>query len=224
MDVRGRGESGKTEEGHNFSQYARDFGHMLDALGLKRVVAVGWSMGGAVSWDYMQQFGEERIAGFVNVDQRPYRYVSEEDFKRRMNELRKRRLWHHKELIREYLGPEFSEAEWEEVAVIAYECMKTPTSAHISLMTDSYYSDYRPFLSKVEAPSRIFWARYGYVDAELAEEMCRVMANCRAVFFEHSGHLMPWTEAERFNQEVEAFAREVLGGGGRWAWGRGSPN
>ena len=158
MDVRGRGESGKTDDGHNFSQYARDFKHMLDALELRRVVAVGWSMGGAVVWDYMQQFGEERIAGFVNVDQRPYRYVSEEDFKRRMNELRKRRLWYHKEIIREYLGPEFTVAEREEeVAMMAYECMKTPTSAHISLMTDSYYSDYRPFLCKVKTPSRLFW-------------------------------------------------------------------
>jgi pimeloyl-ACP methyl ester carboxylesterase len=209
MDIRGRGESGKTEEGHNIAQYARDFRHMLDALGLRTVVAVGWSLGGSVIWDYIQQFGEERLAGYVNVDQRPYRYVSEEDFKRRSNELSTRRLRYHREILRSYLGPEWR----EEVGVLdwmAYECMKTPTSAHLSLMTDSYYADYRPFLSQVRVPCRLFHARYGLIGPGMAREMGDASPGCRLVLFEHSGHMIPWTEADKFNREVEAFAREML--------------
>jgi hypothetical protein len=29
------------------------------------------------------------------------------------------------------------------------------------------------------------------------------------VIFEHSGHLLQWTEAEKFNREVLAFAQEL---------------
>jgi non-heme chloroperoxidase len=209
MDVRGRGQSGKTDDGHNIAQYARDFRHMLEALALKVVVVVGWSLGGSIILDYIQQFGEDRLAGQVNVDQRLYRYVSEEDFKRRLNDLRTRRLRLHKDIVLSYLGPESREdpavADW-----MAYECMKTPTAAHVSLTTDSYYADYRPSLPHVTVPSRIFWARYGLISPEEADEMNRATPNCKLVFFEHSGHLLPWTEADKFNRELETFAREVL--------------
>ena len=50
MDVRGRGESGKTDQGLTLTQYAHDFRFMLERLGLERVVAAGWSMGSAILW------------------------------------------------------------------------------------------------------------------------------------------------------------------------------
>ena len=209
MDLRGRGESGKTDDGHNIAQYARDFRQMLEALGLERVVAVGWSLGGSVIWDYIQQFGDERLIGFVNVDQRPYRYVSEEDFKQLLNLLRRRRLRHHKKVILDYLGPESLEEEGV-VDWMAYQCMNTPSSAHISIMTESYYADYRPFLSRVQVPTQIYWAKYGLIDGDLARMMAEATPNCGLVFFEHSGHMLPWTEADRFNQELAAFAGELL--------------
>lgn len=209
MDVRGRGQSGKTDEGHNFAQYSRDFSHVLDVLGLARIVPAGWSFGASIVWEYIQQFGEDRLAGYVNVDQQPYRYVSEEDFKRLLGELTSRRLRFHKRRILSYLGPESREAS-EVVDWMAYECLKTPTAAHISLMTDSYYADYRPFLGNTTVPSCTFWAKYGLIDAQMVQEIDRATPNSRLVFFEHSGHLLPWTEAEKFNRELEAFVLEVL--------------
>ena len=209
MDLRGRGESGKTDDGHNIAQYARDFRQMLEALGLDGVLAVGWSLGGSVIWDYIQQFGDQWLTGIVNVDQRPYRYVSEEDFKQLLNLLHSRRLRHHKKVILDYLGPE-SRLEERVVDWMAYQCMKTPSSAHVSIMTDSYYADYRPFLSQVRVPTRIFWAKYGLIDRDLAGMMAEATPNCGLVFFEHSGHMLPWTEAEKFNQELAAFAGELL--------------
>lgn len=93
---------------------------------------------------------------------------------------------------------------------MAYQCMKTPSAAHISIMTDSYYADYRPFLSQVRVSTRIFWAKYGLIDRDLAGMMAEATPNCGLVFFEHSGHMLPWTEAEKFNQELAAFAGELL--------------
>ena len=58
-----------------------------------------------------QQFSDVWLSGVVNVDQRPYRYVSEEDFKQLLNLLHSRRLRHHKKVILDYLGPESREEE-----------------------------------------------------------------------------------------------------------------
>ena len=209
MDVRGRGQSGKTDDGHSITQYGLDFRNMLEVLGLESVVVVGWSLGGSIVWSYMQDFGDERLAGYVNVDQRPFRFSTEEELQQLLTERRSRRLGHHKETIRVFLGPEAEEDE-EVVQWMAYECMKTPTPANLAVFAESYRRDYRPFLPRVGIPTRIFWAKYGYITAEMAGFMNEAMPDSKLVFFEHSGHLLPWTEPEKFNREVADFAREVL--------------
>jgi pimeloyl-ACP methyl ester carboxylesterase len=210
VDVRGRGESGKTDDGHSIEQYARDTRYVLEALGLERVVGVGWSLGGSILWSYMRQFGEERLAGYVNVDQPPYRFVSEEYLQARLTAIRTRRLRHHTDAVLGYFGPD-AERDEDVVRWMVYECMKTPTSAHVAAVTDSHRSDDRPFLSRVQVPARVFWARYGSIQPDTAEHMRRAMANVELVFFERSGHLIPWIEADRFNRELAAFAGTVLG-------------
>ena len=72
MDTRGRGESGKTEDGLTVAQFARDMRHVLAALGLDRVLAIGWSFSSTVVLNYMEQFGDDRLAGYINVDQPPF--------------------------------------------------------------------------------------------------------------------------------------------------------
>lgn len=209
MDVRGRGESGKTDDGHTLAQYARDFRFVLESLGLGKVVAVGWSMGSAVIWSYIQQFGESRIAGFVNVDQRPYRFVSYEDLQSRLAAIRTSRLSNHRKALLRYFGPE-AEVDDEVVDWMSYECMKTPTSTHRAAAYEPYFADFRPVLATMQAPARIFWARYGVVDEETAKVLKERIRNSKLVFFEHSGHMLPWTEAEKFNRELALFAQEVL--------------
>jgi pimeloyl-ACP methyl ester carboxylesterase len=212
MDVRGRGESGKTDDGHTIVQYARDLRHMLQVLALDGIMTVGWSLGGSIVWSYLQQFTDAGLAGYVNVDQRAYRFVSEDHFQAQVSAIRSRRLVHHTALIRQYLGPE-ADADEDVVRWMAYECMKTPTEAHVAAISDSYHADYRPFLPAVRLPTRIFWARYGLLPPDAATSMAEACPGARLVFFEHSGHLLQWTEPDRFNSELLAFTREVLGPG-----------
>lgn len=74
FDFRGHGRSEKTELGHTVPQYARDLHSFIEYLELDDVVLVGWSMGAFVSWDYVDQFGTDRIHGLVDVDIEATRY------------------------------------------------------------------------------------------------------------------------------------------------------
>ncbi len=74
VDFRGHGRSEKTELGHIVAQYARDIHSFVEQRDLEDVVLVGWSLGALVSWDYVDQFGTERIRGLVDVDMEASRF------------------------------------------------------------------------------------------------------------------------------------------------------
>lgn len=68
VDPRSQGESDKPAYGHLPETRARDYKQLVDQLGLKQPVLVGWSMGCGELLSYVEQFGEDNIAGLVLVD------------------------------------------------------------------------------------------------------------------------------------------------------------
>ncbi|WP_315910393.1 alpha/beta fold hydrolase [Halapricum hydrolyticum] len=67
VDFRGNGRSEKTEVGHTTQHYAEDIRAFLEQLSLDDIVLVGWSMGAIVSWEYVHQFGADRIRGRSSI-------------------------------------------------------------------------------------------------------------------------------------------------------------
>jgi microsomal epoxide hydrolase len=68
VDPRSQGESDKPTYGHLPETRARDYKELVDQLGLKRPVLVGWSMACGELVKYAEQFGADNVAGFVLVD------------------------------------------------------------------------------------------------------------------------------------------------------------
>ncbi|MBV9873481.1 MAG: alpha/beta hydrolase, partial [Verrucomicrobia bacterium] len=68
VDPRSQGESDKPNYGHLPETRARDYKQLVDQLGLKQPVLVGWSMACGELLSYVEQFGEEGIRGLVLVD------------------------------------------------------------------------------------------------------------------------------------------------------------
>jgi non-heme chloroperoxidase len=68
VDPRSQGESDKPSYGHLPETRARDYKELVDQLGLKQPVLVGWSMGCGELLSYVEQFGEDGIGGLVLVD------------------------------------------------------------------------------------------------------------------------------------------------------------
>ena len=68
VDPRSQGESDKTPYGSLPETRARDYKQLVDQLGLKQPILVGWSMGCGELLSSVEQFGEDNIRGLVLVD------------------------------------------------------------------------------------------------------------------------------------------------------------
>ena len=68
VDPRSQGESDKPSSGHLPETRARDYKELVDQLGLKHPVLVGWSMACGELLKYVEQFGTDNIRGIVLVD------------------------------------------------------------------------------------------------------------------------------------------------------------
>jgi pimeloyl-ACP methyl ester carboxylesterase len=75
-DMRGHGQSDRTEHGYHVARLAMDLHDIITKVILTvnpevHVYAVGCSIGAAVSWTYVELFGDAALSGFVFVDQAP---------------------------------------------------------------------------------------------------------------------------------------------------------
>jgi pimeloyl-ACP methyl ester carboxylesterase len=65
VDPRSQGQSDKPNYGHLPETRARDYKELVDQLGLKQPVLIGWSMGCGELLSYVEQFGDDRISAQV---------------------------------------------------------------------------------------------------------------------------------------------------------------
>jgi microsomal epoxide hydrolase len=68
VDPRSQGESDKPNYGHLPETRSRDYKELVDQLGLKQPVLVGWSMACGELIKYVEQFGTDNVGGLVLVD------------------------------------------------------------------------------------------------------------------------------------------------------------
>jgi len=72
IDLRGHGESEKPVSGYRISRLTKDVYEFINYLDLKEVNLLGWSMGGAIVWCYLDLFGHDRLSKLILVDHIPY--------------------------------------------------------------------------------------------------------------------------------------------------------
>lgn len=71
VDLRGHGESPKPAHGYRIARLAQDIREFLVHHDLSDVAIAGHSMGASVIWSYVEQFGADRLAKLVFIDQAP---------------------------------------------------------------------------------------------------------------------------------------------------------
>jgi non-heme chloroperoxidase len=68
VDPRSQGESDQPPYGHLPETRSRDYKELVDQLGLKHPVLIGWSMACGELIKYVEQFGTDNLGGLVLVD------------------------------------------------------------------------------------------------------------------------------------------------------------
>ena len=78
-DPRSQGRSSCPGCGNTFTQRGRDLAAFLATLDLRDAVLVGWSYGAYDAYAYLRDFGRDRVAAIVVVDQPPRSWAPAED-------------------------------------------------------------------------------------------------------------------------------------------------
>jgi len=215
MDLRGHGKSGKTDAGHTLAQYGRDVRGLIEHLDLTGVTPVGWSMGTAVILNYVDQFGTDRLANVVFVDQSP-KFHTDDEWEHGLlgafsgeaaTELATNLEYNRPSAAKPFVQAMFADTIDDDLVDEMYaETTKTPTSVTVDIFLDMTYSDLRPVVEAVDVPALLIYGEQSDIfPTDVGAWLENAMPNATHVPFEDSGHCPFWEEAERFNEEVAGF-------------------
>ncbi|MGS2764797.1 alpha/beta fold hydrolase [Sinomicrobium sp. M5D2P9] len=216
ITLRGFGKSDKPYGRYDFDVFSDDIKVVLEKLKIQNAVLGGFSMGGAVVLHYVTKYDAAHVGklalfgaaapSWKKREGSPYG-ISEED----ANGLIAQTLTAREDLIAG-LGSAFVAKEgnisknverWLEN--INLEASPYAVTESISALKDL---DLRPELSKVKIPTAIFQGTQDKLcPYEFAIELNKGINNSYLVKFENSGHALFVEEAEKFNIELEKFAR-----------------
>jgi len=220
-DMRAHGDSAKVAWGHRIARYAKDVKELIEALGLEHVTVLGWSMGAAICWSYVDLFGTAHLAGHVSVDQSPRQYYNETwrwgqpgCYDAEALAMLTIRLEYDAGGVARGLVPacfgETYQPTPDEVEALAREIDKCPPPVRAAIMADHTHLDWRDLFPQMQLPvlvcvgrqSKVFpWQGSAYVGEHIA--------GAQTVFFEDSGHMPFYEEPEKFNQAVRAFVQSL---------------
>ena len=213
FDFRGHGRSAKTELGHTVLQHARDLRAFLEQLGLDDVVLVGWSMGAVVSWEYVDQFGTDRVRALVDVDMEPspvkrddYDYGSYDvaGFREALVDVQTDPLG----LLEQQAEMMLKDPPSRELrTLILDEGSRTPPPVQGAMLLGLLLlRDYRDVLLDIDVPTLVCaGADEKWRSVASVEYAAELLPDARFELFEDSGHCITVEEPERFNQLVRDF-------------------
>ena len=215
FDFRGQGRSAKTETGYTLSQYARDVRALLERMDLDGVVLVGWSLGALVSWEYVDQFGTDRIRALVDVDMEPSPLRREEydHGSYTLEGLRDALV----ALQTDPIG--FAERNAERLLkeppsrvlrnTMLDEDTRTPPTVQAAMVLE-LLCDYRDLLPTVDVPTLVCaGADEKWRSVASVERVAELVPDARFELFENSGHCITVEEPRRFNEVLSDFVETV---------------
>ena len=216
LDFRGHGASADCDHGHTVAQYARDVRFLLEQLDLRDVVLAGWSMGSIVTWQYLEQFGTDRLAGQIVISQGPgdlkrddweLGAFSMEDLTGFCVHLQEapREAWAEfvPVMFCDELPPEQVE-RWIDVTMRVQ-----PTTQTVILLSQTL-PDGRPILDGLRLPTLLTWGRDEKLLPVATGEWIRDhVPGSKLEIFERSGHCPMLEEPARFNEVVAGWLAQL---------------
>lgn len=215
VDLRGHGQSGKTDSGHTIAQYAADVHHLIRHLDLGETSLVGWSMGTAVILSYAEQFGTDLVSSTTLVDQSP-RFLNGPDWDfplfgaytpADIGEL-VQGLHHARPLVvKPFIADCFASTPPAEVVDAVYaETTKMSTSAAADVWFDMAYADFRPVLPHLDVPTLLAYGQQSKIfPGDLDKWLSTRLPDAHLAPFAQSGHAPFSEEPDLFNKTLLDF-------------------
>ena len=215
-DLRAHGRSTHVHFGHTVANYARDIHALVQRLGLRNIVLVGWSMGAFIVWDYLKQFGVENIKATVIVDESPSDFkwpdwpIGSIDFPSLCHLMTSIQM--ERGAIIDWLIQEMfkNPLTGDEVKWLSGEMTRLPESVASAIFFDQSVQDYRSMLSSVSIPTLLCFGKDDkLVPIEAGEYLQKTLLNAQLVVFENSGHCPFLEEPALFNKVVDQFIQSL---------------
>jgi len=217
ITLRGFGKSDKPYGRYDFDVFSDDIKVVLEKLKIENAVLGGFSMGGAVVIHYVTKYNAAHIsklalfgAAAPSWRQRegsPFG-ISEAD----CNGLVLQTMTARQDLIAGF-GAAFPAKEGNISKNVEKWLENINLEASPYAITESIKAllnlDLRPQLSKISIPVAIFHGTQDKLCSfGLANELNKGIKNSRIIRFENSGHALFVEESEKFNTELEKFAKQ----------------
>jgi non-heme chloroperoxidase len=217
ISLRGFGKSDKPYGKYDFDVFSDDIKVVLDKLKIEKAVLGGFSMGGAVVIHYVTKYNAAHISKLALFAAAAPSWKQREGFPYGVSDADAAGLIKSTQTSRQDLIAGFGAAfpakdgnisknveKWLEN--INLEASPYAITQSITALRDL---DLRPVLSKITIPVAIFQGTQDKLCPPIfAEQLNKGIKNSYLVKFENSGHALFVEEMEKFNAELEKFAKK----------------
>lgn len=217
ITLRGFGKSDKPFGTYNYDVYADDIYTVLHKLEIQDAVLGGFSMGGGVVIRYITRHNSAHVSKLALFGAAAPVWTKQPDFPIGLTDDQADGLIAQSRSNRAQMVDDFgsglgvnensiSPALVNWLAAINMEASPYATTQSLLAIRAT---DLRPELSKIHIPVAIFHGVYDKnCDFGLAIELNKRISNSYIVRFENSGHALFIEEQDKFNAELEKFARK----------------
>ncbi|KZE37995.1 alpha/beta hydrolase [Bhargavaea cecembensis] len=216
-DLRGHGQSDRTDQGLTLRRFAQDLEELMQHLGLSGVTLAGHSMGASTGFEYIRNHGTDRLRSFTIFDMTP-KLVNEEGWNLG--------LWHGEytrpdadrdltQMYEEFEGfsrtfmkrtvPYLSETELEEMLKLS-----ASNSPHVlaAMWHAMVTADYRDMLAGITVPAQIVYGdKSTLYSKETAAYLNGQIPDSKVIAFENCTHMLTAENPDR----VEEVIRQAAG-------------
>jgi non-heme chloroperoxidase len=208
VDPRSQGESDKPPYGHMPETRSRDYKELVDHLGLKQPVLVGWSMACGELVKYAEQFGSDDVGAFVLVDGFLADKVSPEMFtgiSGWMNQLQQDRQKQADGFVRSmYKKPQTDDY----LKQVTEASQQTPADTAAVLIYDMIaVKDFSPGLAKMTRPVLFAYQPDSQSTADFLKS--KLGDKLRLEKFDGDGHALFVDDPEKFNHVLDEFIKSL---------------
>jgi len=204
VDPRSQGESDKPTYGHLPETRARDYKELVDHLGLRQPIFVGWSMACGELMKYAEQFGTDNVGGLVLVDGYVTDKVSPELFAALsgwMNQLQQ----DQRKLADGFIRSMFKKSQPDDYLkrLIDASIQVPPDTAAVLIYNMLALKDLSPSLARTNRPLLFAYQPESQQSADFLKS--KLGDKVRFEKFEGDGHALFVDDPEKFNRMLEEF-------------------